>query len=124
MLLSAAREELSQVLNDAGVRAFAALPDRVSPPFAVIWADQDWITPSEVYCPGDYLVNFTIQLTATAGSLGKVHTELDDQVSKALLAVEGSDWFLVTVDRPSINGTELNASIHVSRNININEGGN
>lgn len=114
--LTGAREQLATLLTAGGLKALDHLPNRFTPPVALVTAGSPWVSNGETF--GTFELRYTVTLVAPP-SVNDVTTDaLDALVADALVALhEAPDWGVDRVDEPHMlvaNGAEyLAASLSV-----------
>lgn len=121
-MIAEARENLTALLEEAGLRAFSEVPERVTPPLAVLVPSADWIESGETF--GSFILSFDVEIIAPTGSNVKVSEYIDEQVETALTAItEAAGFYASSVGQPQavdINGAVyLGATITVRQNFNL-----
>ncbi len=86
-----ARAALETLLNDAGFNVSAFVPERITPPIAVMEPSGDWITSGDTF--GAYRVGFDVTLITQTASNAKVTDEIDQQVDDFLTAIANASGF-------------------------------
>lgn len=121
-MIAQARSNLVALLEDAGFRAFSEVPERVTPPLAVLVPSADWIESGETF--NSFVLSFDVEIVAAAGSNVKISEDIDEQVETALVAItEAPGFYASSVGQPQaveINGAVyLGATITVRQNFNL-----
>ena len=86
-----ARAALETLLDDAGFNVSAFVPERITPPIAVIEPAGDWIVSGDTY--GTFRVAFDVTLITQTASNAKVTDEIDQQVDDFLNAIADASGF-------------------------------
>lgn len=84
-MIAEARAQLLEILEDAGLRAYAEVPDRSQPPMAVMVPSSDWIASGETF--GEFVLSFDVQIIAATGANTVISKALDELVEDALVAI-------------------------------------
>lgn len=121
-MIAEARADLTSLLEGAGFRAFSEVPERVTPPLAVLVPAAEWIESGETY--GSFVVSFDVEIIASNGSNVKVSEEIDEQVETALSAITAAPGFYASsVAQPQAveiaGAVYLGATITVRQNFNL-----
>lgn len=117
-MIADARADLLALLEGAGIRAFAEVPERPTPPLAVFVPSSDWITSGETY--GEFVVSFDVEIIASPGSNRVISKEIDDAVELALSTINGADGFYCSsVGAPS--GVEINGAVYLGATITVKQ---
>lgn len=123
--LATLREDLSTVLETAGVRTHGFLPERIVPPLALLAAGSPYLEEGDTY--GSYKVRFTIVLVASQATNEVATKELDDAVTAAVVALDNARWAVERVDQPTMmasgNAHYLSTTIDVLRKVDGIEDG-
>ena len=59
-MIGAARTALASILTDAGLRVSAFVPDRITPPLAVLEPSGDWVVSGDTF--GSFRIGFDVTL--------------------------------------------------------------
>lgn len=117
--LALLREDLSTVLEAAGVRTHGFLPERIVPPLALLAAGSPYVEDGDTY--GSYTVRFTVVLVASQATNQVATKELDEAVTAALVALDNGNWAIERVDQPTMmqssNTHYLSTTIDVLRKV-------
>lgn len=114
--LKALRGDLDTVLEAAQIRTETHLPERVTPPLAIIGAGSPYVEPGDTF--GTFAVRFTIFLVAARAANETATDELDAMVLKAVDAIMGAGgWGVARVDQPSM--LEANGAHYLSTAMDV-----
>jgi hypothetical protein len=121
-MISEARAALLAVLETAGVRAYAEIPDRAVPPMAVMVPSGDWIVSGEVF--GEFVVSFDVEIIAATGTNIVISQALDETVETVLTAIYNAPgMYAAEVGQPTSveipTGVYLGATITVKQNTQL-----
>ena len=121
-MITEARAALLAVLETAGVRAYAEVPDRAVPPMAVMVPSQDWISSGEAF--GEFVVSFDVEIIAPSGTNIVISQALDETVETVLVAIsQASSMYTSEVGQPQSveipTGVYLGATITVKQNLQL-----
>ena len=123
--LAVLRQDLSTVLETAGVRTHGFLPERIVPPLALLAAGSPYVEAGDTF--GSYVVRFTVVLVASQATNQVATTELDEAVTAALVALDNGKWDVERVDQPTMmqssNTHYLSTTIDVLRKVEAVEDG-
>lgn len=96
-----ARGALETLLDDAGFNVSAFVPERITPPIAVMEPAGDWIVSGDTF--GVFRIGFNVTLVTQTASNAKVTDELDQMVDDLLDAVASASGFYASqVSAPSL----------------------
>lgn len=117
-MIAEARADLLALLEVAGIRAFAEVPERPTPPLAVIVPSDEWIVSGEAY--GEFVISFDIEIIASPGTNLVISREIDDAVELALTTINGADGFYCSsVGSPA--GVEINGAVYLGATISVRQ---
>lgn len=121
-MIVTARAALETLFNNAGFNVSAFVPDRITPPLAIIAPSGDWVTGGDTF--GMFRIAFDVTLVTQTASNAKVTDELDQMVDDAIAAVTTATGFYCgSVGSPSYlsvqNAEFLSASMTVYQNIKL-----
>lgn len=119
--LNGLREQLRDVLKTAGLNAFTAIPEKVTPPFVAVAPDEPYISydePSTDLMFGEVLVRHRLVLVGRKGTNDVQIRELSDLIVKVLgLADQFEPHQIVSVGEPG--RIAVNAQDHLGVAINL-----
>lgn len=95
--LTQARNDVTDLLNAAGLNAYAYMPDRVSPPLVAVQGGTPYVETGNTFTSN--LVRFTVRVVLAPGDAGLRAEELDDMVFAVSDALVDTGW-TVTVNEP------------------------
>ena len=81
-MLQAVREELKLQLVNAGLTVFDYVPERITPPVAVIEPGGPYVTSGETFC--EFEVTFNVVLFAATGTNEVATAELDQYICNVI----------------------------------------
>jgi len=118
-MIGAGRDALLAVLTSAGIRATEVVPERITPPLAVLQPAGDWITTGAVF--GEYRLGFEVTVIVKTAANAVVSSAMDDAVDAVLTAVAAAQGFYVgSVSAPTLlsvqNAEFLSATLTVYQN--------
>jgi hypothetical protein len=121
-VIAEARAQLLEILEDAGLRAYAEVPERAQPPMAVMVPSVDWIANGETF--GEFVLSFDVEIIAATGSNTVISKALDEAVEDALVAITNAPKaYAAGVGQPSAveigGGVYLGATITVRQFFNL-----
>lgn len=90
-MISQARSALDTLLTNAGFNVSAFVPERITPPVAVIEPSSDWVASGEVF--GSYRVGFDVTMITQTATNAKASDEIDTMVDDVLEAIGGGAGF-------------------------------
>lgn len=121
-MIHTGREALLAVLTTAGIRASESVPERISPPLAVLQPAGDWVSPGQVF--GEYRLGFDVTVIVQTAANAVVSKGIDDAVDAVITAVSGAQGFYVgAVSAPTLlsvqNAEFLSATLTVYQNTRL-----
>lgn len=117
-MIADARADLLALLEGAGIRAFAEVPERPTPPLAVFLPSSDWIVSGDVF--GGFTVSFDVEVIAAAGSNRVISKQIDDAVELVLSTIYSADGFYASgVSAPQ--GIEINGALYLGATITVKQ---
>jgi len=121
-MIATGRTALLNVLTSAGIRASSVVPERITPPIAVIEPSADWVTGGDTF--GAYRLGFDVTVIVKTAANATVSTTLDDAIDAVLGAISGAQGFYVgSVGAPSLlavqNAEFLSATLTVYQNTRL-----
>lgn len=96
MTLALLRQEVADALTEAGINAFDYIPERISPPVAIVSAGDPYIEQGQTYC--DFTVRLAITLVAGTATNKTVTAALDSLIETAVNVT--GDWLIESVGQP------------------------
>lgn len=111
-IITAAKTEVADTLNAAGVKALDHIPERVQPPLVVIAAGSPFIEKGLEKTFTD--VEVRLELTVIASTAANVVSteQLEDLIVKTVLALQPINWDLESVSQPF--GLEANGALYLA----------
>lgn len=117
-MIADARADLLALLEGAGIRAFAEVPERPQPPLAVFLPSSDWIQAGDTF--GNFVISFDIEIIAATGSNRVISKQIDDAVELALTTIYNADGFYASaVSAPQ--GVEVNGALYLGATITVKQ---
>lgn len=117
-MIADARADLLALLEGAGIRTFAEIPERLQPPLAVFVPSSDWITSGESF--GEFVVSFDVEIIASPGSNRVISKEIDDAVELVLSTVTGAQGFYASgVSAPQ--GVDINGAVYLGATVTVRQ---
>ena len=121
-MIAEARAALATVLENGGLRAMEYVPERITPPMAVVQPSGDWVVSGETF--GAFRVGFDVTLIVQTASNQVVSSHLDDLVDETLTAIaDASGFYASAVSAPSLlsvqNAEYLSTTITVYQNTKL-----
>jgi hypothetical protein len=92
-MINAGRLALVNVLTSAGIRSSEVVPERITPPLAVLEPAGDWITSGATF--GEYRLGFDVTVIVQTAANAKVSKAMDDAVDAVLAAIATAQGFYV-----------------------------
>ncbi|MGC5584149.1 hypothetical protein [Ornithinimicrobium sp. W1665] len=123
--LRALREDLQAVLAPIGT-VLDHLPERITPPVAIIAAGSPYVEAGETF--GSWSVRFTVVLVASQGTNQTATRQLDHVVAATAVALDQGAWDVERIDQPTMLGHAgthfLSTTVDVARTVDtITDGG-
>ncbi|MCX4577944.1 hypothetical protein OHB41_33125 [Streptomyces sp. NBC_01571] len=117
--LTELRKEVAQVLSDAGIRAYEAIPDRAKAPLVIVTPGLPYLTPSQQFGEHAVTVKLEIMCLVDTGTNPKVSADLDAYVEQVYLALADADFDVDEVSAPyAMESTNyLGSTIRITSNI-------
>lgn len=100
-MISEARQTLTDLITEAGVACSSFVPERVTPPLAIVSPSSTWVESGESF--GEFRVSFDTTLVAQMGSNAKVTESIDALLETVLVAVQAAPGFY----SPSISSPQV-----------------
>lgn len=100
-MIAEARQALTDLITNAGVACSGFVPERVTPPLAVVSPSGSWIESGESF--GEFRVSFDVTLVAQMGSNAKVTEAVDSLLETVLVAVQAAPGFY----SPSVSSPQV-----------------
>ncbi len=100
-MISETRAALATLIEDAGVTCLEYIPERVTPPIAIMEPTSDWVVSGETY--GEYRIGYDVTLVTQTASNNKATGDLDTMVDDVLAAVaEAPGFYCGSVSSPTV----------------------
>lgn len=96
-----ARAELAGQLTAAGFRAADHIPDRITPPMALVLPADEYLTPGDVFDGSEWVLGLVVVLLAEPGDNRSTTEALDRMLTGAIGATAGG-WDVQPIKRPYI----------------------
>jgi hypothetical protein len=121
-MIAEARAALLAVLETAGVRAYAEVPDRGVPPMAIMVPSEGWVVSGEAF--GEFVVSFDVEIIAPTGTNVVISQALDDAVETVLIAISNAPgMYTAEISKPASveipTGVYLGSTITVKQNLQL-----
>jgi hypothetical protein len=121
-MISEARSALLAVFTAAGIRGVEVVPERITPPLAVLEPSSDWVQSGDIY--GSFRVGFDVTMIVQTAANETVSKNLDMMVDDVLEAVSNAAGFYVaSVGAPQLltvqNAEFLTATLTVYQNTKL-----
>ncbi|MFC9846650.1 hypothetical protein ACFWFF_37585 [Streptomyces sp. NPDC060223] len=115
------RAEVVEVLQAADINAVANVPDRLSPPLAIVTPGVPYVGTINQF--GKYQVNIQVLLVTGTGTNLAITEALDTAIETAVVALDEAEYDLQQVGEPTgfdINGaTYLGALIAITTSVSL-----
>lgn len=100
-MIATSRTALSALIENAGVRCVDYIPERITPPIAVMEPTSDWISSGEAF--GEWRIGYDVTLVTQTASNGKATGTLDEMVEDVLNEVADAPGFYAgSVSNPQV----------------------
>jgi hypothetical protein len=100
-MIAESRTALAAIITSAGVTCLGYVPERVTPPIAVVEPSSDWVSTGEVF--GEYQIGYDVTLVTQTASHSKATSLLDEMLEDVLVAVGNATGFHTgSVSAPTI----------------------
>jgi hypothetical protein len=96
-VLTQAKYDLAESLDDAGIKAEYYIPPRITPPLAIISPDAVYVRQGDTF--SSFEVGLEITLVAQTASNPKATESLDDALVLAIGAIPAT-WTIQSVEQP------------------------
>jgi hypothetical protein len=121
-MITAARSALVALIEGAGVTCKEFIPERVTPPIAVMEPSSEWIASGDSY--GEWRIAFDVTLVTRTASNRIATDNLDQMVEDVLTAVTNATGFYAgSVSSPqvlSVNNAEfLSVALTIYQNTRL-----
>ena len=121
-MIAEARAALATVLENGGLRAMEYVPERITPPMAVVQPAGDWVASGDTFAA--FRVGFDVTLIVQTASNQVVASELDHLVDETLAAITAATGFYASaVSSPTLlsvqNAEYLSTTITVYQNTKL-----
>lgn len=121
--LTAARQRLSAALAAAGLPAADHLPERPTPPIALVVPGTPYLEAGNAY--GTYQVRLTVLLMAATATNEVATRRLDAMAAAVVVALAGTEFGVERVDQPNQiqvnNATYLGLTLDVTLTTHIED---
>ena len=115
--LKEAREAITEVLEEAGIKAYAHFPERFVPPAATIQGAEPYLS-SEGQTFGHFQLNHEVTVAAKNGSYGQMTDDLDALLWTAVNALLAAGYGIENVRQPHV--LEVSGATFPASTITIN----
>lgn len=121
-MIAEARTALADTLESAGLRVSPFVPERITPPLAVLEPSGDWVAGGDTF--GSFRVGFDVTLIVQTAANETVSSALDSLVDDTLSAISGAAGFYASaVSAPTLlsvqNAEFLSTTITVYQNTSL-----
>lgn len=117
--LAELRQDLRDALEEQGLKAVEYLPERLSPPVALVSASDLYIEQGLTNCL--FKVTLEVTLVAAKAVNERATNDLDTMIESAILAT--GDWFIDSINAPFLleanNAQYLACKMQLNQNIEI-----
>lgn len=121
-MITAARSALAALIEGAGITCMEFIPERITPPIAVMEPTSEWIASGEAF--GEFRIGFDVTLVTQTAS-NRISTDnLDQMVEDVLTAVADTAGFYSTsVSAPAVlavnNAEYLSVAVTIYQNTRL-----
>lgn len=99
--LTAARQELKSLLDEAGVEVITSIPERLAPPAVFLAAGSPYLEPGARF--GTFIHRFTLVLVVATGPNTATTPALDALAAKVVVGLHSANrWDVERVDQPQM----------------------
>lgn len=121
-MIAASRSALAALIEGAGVTCLEYIPERVTPPIAIMEPTSEWVASGEAF--GEYRIGYDVTLVTQTASNNKATTDLDTMVEDVLNAVADTAGFYSTsVSAPAVlavnNAEYLSVAVTIYQNTRL-----
>ena len=113
--LATLRQDLKEGLEEQDLKAVEYLPERLSPPIALVSAGEPYIEQGLTNCL--FKVTLEVTLVAAKAVNEKATNALDEMIESAILAT--GDWFIDSINAPFI--LEANNAQYLACKVRLNQ---
>lgn len=114
--------DAAEALEAAGINAVEYVPERVSPPIAIIKAGAPYVEQGQTFT--EFQVRLDVRIVAGTATNEVATSALDQLISDAIIAL--GDWTIELVSEPEMllvnNAQYLSARLSITTNIQITGG--
>ncbi|WP_128970017.1 hypothetical protein [Rhodococcus opacus] len=127
-VLSELRQEVKDLLSNAGIRTFDYMETKAVPPYAVVIPDDPYLQPDETF-GSKFAIRFRVFLAGPKG-LTNVQAKATEQMIVDAVNALREEYDLVEISSPlprellQLNITVFGAEIAIEATINLEEGEN
>lgn len=121
-MIASSRTALAALIENAGVRCVDYIPERITPPIAVMEPTSEWIASSETY--GEWRIGYDVTIVTQTASNSKATNTLDGMVEDVLTEVAGATGFYAgSVSAPNVlavnNAEYLSVALTIYQNTRL-----
>lgn len=110
-----ARAEIAAALNGIDLDVHEYMPERMSPPCALLTTGSPWVEDGEQF--GSFTVRYQVTIVAGTATNEVVTDRLDEHMAAAIVALDEADFGIARVDEPY--GLQANNATYVAANISL-----
>jgi hypothetical protein len=115
-MIPEARSALAALIEAAGVRCVDFIPERITPPIAIMEPSSDWISSGEAY--GEWRIGFDVTLVTQTAANTTATTVLDGMLEDVLAEVnDTANFYCSSVSAPT--GLAVNNAEYLSVALSI-----
>lgn len=100
-MIAASRTALAALIEGAGVTCLEYIPERVTPPIAIMEPTSEWISSGDTY--GEFRIGYDVTLVTQTAANNKATDNLDQMVEDVLAAVtEAQGFYVASISSPAV----------------------
>lgn len=107
--------DIAQALKDAGLTAFPNLPDRITPPVAVVQAGSPFMESGDSF--GEFKTRWEITLIVPSGANAVATEKLYDLLEDSIVALVNTKHSIAEVSKPY--ALEANNAVYVAVDLKV-----
>jgi hypothetical protein len=121
-MIATARSTLAALIEGAGITCLEYIPERITPPIAVMEPTSEWIASGENF--GEFRIGFDVTLVTQTASNNKATGDLDTMVEDVLAEVaDTAGFYASSVTAPTVlavnNAEYLSVAVTIYQNTRL-----